>query len=209
MHPPAPPPQPDSDVPEMRGQGVHAKALRIRSFWSEIGRTPGCPACETPGPGKSHTRECKEHQDAWEESRHTARAEEAKRGFDEDPDTRSLNQSSSSTDPQPKKKLETDTSADFPNTPDQMDVDSIKRSPATAHPLESAGDENVSKKARIARNVLHIRGESKLKFDVNKESWPNADLAIRSSYEGALIDGLPADKVKPGDEREIKQMKDL
>ena len=82
--PPAHPPQLGSDVPEVRGQGVHAKALRIRSFWSEIGRTLGCPACETPGPGKSHTRECKAHQDAWEESRHTARAEEAKRGFDED-----------------------------------------------------------------------------------------------------------------------------
>ena len=30
-----------------------------------------------------------------------------------------------------------------------------------------------------------------------------------SDYEGALIDGLPADKVKAGDEREIQQMKDL
>ena len=36
--PPAPPP--DEHVHEMRGQGVHAKALRIRAFWSEIGRTP-------------------------------------------------------------------------------------------------------------------------------------------------------------------------
>ena len=51
--PPAPPPQ--EHVPEIRGQGVDAKALRIRAFWSEIGRTPGCPACETPGPGKSHS----------------------------------------------------------------------------------------------------------------------------------------------------------
>ena len=84
-----------------------------------------------------------------------------------------------------------------------MDVDGLQRTPATAHPLESASDENVSKKARVARNVLHIRGESELKFDVNEEAWPNADLAIRSSYEGALIDGLPADKVKAGDEREI------
>ena len=49
--PPAPPPE--EQVPEMRGQGVHAKALRIRAFWSEIGRTPGCAACETFGPGKS------------------------------------------------------------------------------------------------------------------------------------------------------------
>ena len=84
-----------------------------------------------------------------------------------------------------------------------------KRTSATPHPLEPASDENLSNKARVERNVLHIRGESELKFDVNEESWPNADLAIRSSYEGALIDGLPADKVKAGDEREIKQMKDL
>ena len=32
---------------------------------------------------------------------------------------------------------------------------------------------------------------------------------IRATYEGALIDGLPADKVKASDEREIQQMKDL
>ena len=61
----------------------------------------------------------------------------------------------------------------------------------------------------MARNVLHIRGEDGVKFDVNEEAWPNADLAIRATYEGALIDGLPADKVKAGDEREIQQMKDL
>ena len=48
-----------------------------------------------------------------------------------------------------------------------------------------------------------------MKFDVNEEAWPNADLAVRATYEGALIDGLPADKVKAGDEREIQQMKDL
>ena len=55
---------------------------------------------------------------------------------------------------------------------------------------------------RVARNVRHIRGEEELKFDVNEEAWPNADLANRWSYEGALI-------VKAGDEREITQMKDL
>ena len=48
-----------------------------------------------------------------------------------------------------------------------------------------------------------------MKFDVNEEGWPNPDLAIHSSYEGALIDGLHSDKVKAGDEREIQQMKDL
>ena len=62
----------------------------------------------------------------------------------------------------------------------------------------------------MARNVLHILGdEGDDEFDVNEEAWPNADLAVRASCEGALIDGLPAEKVKVGDEREIKQMKDL
>ena len=61
----------------------------------------------------------------------------------------------------------------------------------------------------VARNVLHNRGEEELKFDVNEEAWPNADLANRWSYEGALIDGPLADKVKAGDEREITKMKDL
>ena len=103
--PPAPPPE--EHVPEMRGQGMHAKALRIRAFLSEIGRTHGCPACETPGQGKSHTRECKTYQDAWDESPRTASAEEAKRGIAEDPDTRPLDPSSSSTDPNPKRSKTT------------------------------------------------------------------------------------------------------
>ena len=60
----------------------------------------------------------------------------------------------------------------------------------------------------MARNVGHIRGEE-LKFDVNEEHWPNGELAIRSSYEGALIEGLPADKSRREDERENMQMKDL
>ena len=102
--PTVPPPAPEEHVPEMRGQGVHAKAPRIRAFWSEIGRTPGCPACETPGPGKSHTRECKSYQDAWDESRRTASAEEAKRGIVGDPDTRPLDPSGSSLDPEPWRK---------------------------------------------------------------------------------------------------------
>ena len=53
--------------------------------------------------------------------------------------------------------------------------------------LEPVDDENVSKKARVARNVLHIRGEDNVKSDVNEEAWPNADLVIRASYEGALM----------------------
>ena len=66
-----------------------------------------------------------------------------------------------------------------------------------------------STRARVVRNVLHIRIEDELKFDVNEEAWPNADLAICSSYQGALIDGLPADNVKARDTREITKMKDL
>ena len=204
---PPPPPPPEEHVHEMRGQGVHAKALRIRAFWSEIGRTRGCPACETPGPGKSHTRECKSYQDAWDESRRTASAEEAKRGI-EDPDTRPLDTSSSSTDPNPKRS-KTTCATDNDSLVDKSDEDNFRRGPATSHQLQPVDDENVSKKARVARNVLHIRDENSAKFDVNEEAWPNADLAIRASYEGALIDGLPADKGKAGDEREIKQMKDL
>ena len=201
-------PPPDCHVPEMRGQGVHAKALRIRAFWSEIGRTPGCPACETPGPGKSHTRECKTHQDAWDESSRTASAEEAKRGVVADPDTRPLDLSGSSMDLEPK-RTKTTSVTDNEHLADRMDEDNFQRTPATSHPLEPVDDENVSKKARVARNCLHIRGEDSVKFDVNEEAWPNADLVIRASCEGALIDGLPANKVKAGDEREIQQMKDL
>ena len=130
-----------------------------------------------------------------------------KRGIG-DPDTRPLDPSSSSTGPN-LKRSKTTSATDDENLLDRMDEDNFQRGPATFHQLESVDDENVSKKARVARNVLHIRGENSVKFDVNEEAWPNADLAIRASYGGALIDGLPADRVKAGDEREIKQMKDL
>ena len=49
------PPQPDSHEPEMCGQGVHAKTLRISTFWSEVDRTPGCMVCESTGPVKTHS----------------------------------------------------------------------------------------------------------------------------------------------------------
>ena len=101
-------------------------------------------------------------------------------------------------------KRRTKTTSVTENLLDRMDEDNFRRTPATSHPLEPVDDENVSKNARVARNVLHVRGEDSVKFDVNQEAWPNADLAIHSSYEGASIDALPADKVKAGDEREIK-----
>ena len=76
------------------------------------------------------------------------------------------------------------------------------------HQLESADNENVSKKPRVAKNVFSIRGEDGVKFDVKQEeAWPNTRiLGIRVTHEGALIDGLPTEA---GDEREIQQMKDL
>ena len=48
-----------------------------------------------------------------------------------------------------------------------------------------------------------------MKFYVNEEAWPTAELAIHSINDGTLIDRFPADKVKAGEERQIKQVKDL
>ena len=110
-------------------------------------------------------------------------------------------------DPEPKRTKLTSVT-DNENPTDQLDEDNFRRGPATSHQLEPVDDENVSKKVREGRNVLHI-GENNAKFDINEEAWPNTELAIPATYEGALIDGLPADKVEAGDEREIKQMKDL
>ena len=155
--PPAPPPE--EHVPEIRGQGVHAKALRIRGLDARHVRLP------VPG---SHT---------------LVNARRIKM-----PGTRAAEQHQ-----QRRRNAE----------------DNFRRGPATSHQLDPVDDENVSKKARVAGNVLHIRGEDSVKFDANEEAWPNADLVVHSSYEGALIDGLSADKVKAGDAREIKQMKDL
>ena len=112
----------------MRDQEVHAKALRIRAFWSEIGRTPGRPACETPSLVKAHTRECKTCQDAWDESCRTASAEEAKRGVVGDPDTGPLDPSGSSMDPEPK-RTKTTSVTENENLADQMDEDNFQRTP--------------------------------------------------------------------------------
>ena len=59
------------------------------------------------------------------ESRRTAAAEETKREVAADPDTRPLDQSSSSTDPEPKRP-KTTTVADTENSADQMDEDRIQ-----------------------------------------------------------------------------------
>ena len=132
-----PPSQPESQESVLRGHGVRGKALRIRAYWSEIGRTLGCPACETPGPGKAHTRECKAFQDVWEESRRTATAEEVKRGIVAESDTRALDSSWSSTDVQP------GVATDVENSADRMDEDTSLRAPAISHPLEPDAEEHV------------------------------------------------------------------
>ena len=80
---------------------------------------------------------------------------------------------------------------DNENSANQIDEDNLQRGPATCHQLEPVDDENESKKARVARNVFHIRGEDGVKFDVNEEAWSNAELAIRATCESALIDGMP------------------
>ena len=48
---------------------LHVKALRIKAFWCEIGRTPGCLAWEALGPGKSHGHECETHEDHCDDVR--------------------------------------------------------------------------------------------------------------------------------------------
>ena len=110
---------------------------KFRAFWSEIGRTPGCPACE------SHTRECKTYQDARDESHRTASAAEANRGNVGDPYTRPLDPSSSSTDPNPKRSKTTSVT-DNENLVDEMkcggqDEDGVFR-PILCESSENEGD---------------------------------------------------------------------
>ena len=151
--PPTPPPE--QHVPEMRGQGVHAKALRIRAFWSEIGRTPGCPTCETPGPGSHTLANAKHIKMPGMRAAEPHQREEAKRGVVADSDTRT-----------------TGPRVEVRRIPSRR---GRKNDLCDRRQLEPADDENVSKKARVARNVLHIRGEDSVKFDVNEESNTSED----------------------------------
>ena len=43
---------------------------------------------------------------------------------------------------------------------------------ATSHQLAPVDDENVPKKARVARNVSSIRVKNGVTFDVNDKTWP-------------------------------------
>ena len=164
-------------------------------------------ACETPGPGKSHTRECKTYEDAWDESRRTASAAEAKRGVVADPDTRPLDPSGSSMDLEPKRTKMTSVT-DNENLADRMDEDNFRRDQRLLVNWNQLAMKTCRRRHKW-QETFFTSGVRTVKVDVNEGAWPDADLATHSSYEGALIDGFPADKVKAGDEREIKQMKDL
>ena len=59
------------------------------------------------------------------------------------------------TDPDPK-RLKPTTMTDVENLANHMDQDTSLGTPATSHPLELDAEENVSKKARVARNVLRL-----------------------------------------------------
>ena len=72
-------------------------------------------------------------------------------------------------DPEPK-RTKTTSVTDTENLSDWMDEDNFQTTSATSHPLDPVDDENVSKKARVARNVLHICGENNVKFDGNEEA---------------------------------------
>ena len=79
------------------------KALLSGLSGPKSAELPDARRARLPVQGSPHTRECKTYQDAWEDSRRTASAEEARRGIGRDPDTRPLDPSSSSTDPNPKR----------------------------------------------------------------------------------------------------------
>ena len=54
------------------------------------------------------------------------------------------------------------------NTADHMDEETSFTASATSHPLDPDAEENVSKKARVAGNVLHTRGVDERKSHVNE-----------------------------------------
>jgi hypothetical protein len=50
--------------------------VKIRDFWANKGRTPGCAACQVGGPGKAHSVQCKTLQRRYfEELERQARAQ--------------------------------------------------------------------------------------------------------------------------------------
>ena len=61
-----------------------------------------------------------------------------------DSDTRPLDPSGSSLDPEPK-RTKTTSVTDYGNLADWMDEDNFRRGPATSHQLGPVDDENVSK----------------------------------------------------------------
>ena len=157
---PAPPTQPDSREFEMRGQGVHTNPLRTRTSWSEA-IMRGSRSWED-----RNTREYEAHQEAWEESRARgtgATSEEVKHRQETDPNTRPLDPSSSSRDPDPKRVEPGDE-----DRTDRMDEGACWSAPIGFLTGRASLKESTS-------NVVQIRAADDGKFDVNEEDWPNAD----------------------------------
>ena len=116
----------------MRGQSVHAES------------TPGSEhsglKSETPGPGKSHTLECKNFKRCQRrESRRTATVEEVKRGDEVDQDSRPLDPSSSSTDHDPNRFRRA--AMTWKTWRTRWDENISLRTPATSHPLDPDAEE--------------------------------------------------------------------
>ena len=112
------------------------------------------------------------------------------------------------TDPNPKRSKTTSVT-DNENSANQMDEDNFRRGPATSHHLEPVDDENVSKKARVARNVFHIRGKDGVKFDVNEEAWPNADLVIHIPPNKSILLTGWARRMMGSEKRSRCELKDF
>ena len=198
-----------------KSRGNHFRALRIRKFHAEVGHTPGCIACETDAdgrrtgaPGRAHTEECKAYQDMWE---HQEMDKMMPRTMailaPTAPNEPSGSASSSSAMPA--------TTHREAAVPADMSYELLPYVPPPQGATRDLTDdqsaemeeETAGKKARVVNVVLNVYD---VKFDrdsVNEEITPT--VRASDTYSGELIDGLPAEKVKKGDERELKQMDDL
>ena len=113
--------------------GVHAEALRIKAFWSDVGRTLRALVL-----GNLTLLSAKLVKMLGKSIQRTETAVEVKRGDEVDQDTRP---SSSSTDLDPRRcKLAT---MFVEKLAGWMDQDTSLRTPATSHPLDLDAEGNV------------------------------------------------------------------
>ena len=119
-----------------RERGVHAKALRSRAFWA------GCLASETPGTERSHNNECKTHQVVRDQNLH--------QGGGRGEHVEATTSSARAADPDLSVAKAMDTSIND-ESPQKMDEEAFARIPA------EADEGQVSRTARVAKFVLHVR----------------------------------------------------